>query len=266
MSQKKILIASTNQGKILEFKNFFNNNYNVISLTDLECYELHKPKDIDEKYNLFCQNSFLKMYETCVYLAKYQKNLTATNIDFIVVDDSGLSVPRLKFQPGVNSAYFAGKPRSDDKNRQKLKQAVLQETGTTKSKIEAFFVSVLCVLNQIQFAKMLEIKNIDNFFQQHESFFSGLELMFMNDINISLFEKNFSIYSNLFQQQEIFIDIAVGACKGFVGTVENSSGFGHGYDSMFYLNKQEDKTFATISNEAKNLLSHRGAAARAIKF
>jgi len=43
-----------------------------------------------------------------------------SQVDGVLVDDSGLCIPAFDYAPGVHSATFGGEPRSDGKNNEKL--------------------------------------------------------------------------------------------------------------------------------------------------
>lgn len=100
--KKKLLIASTNPGKIKEFKT-------ILSLFD---GVLLTPKDLDlslkveETGDTYAKNAHLKA------LAYLQ----ATGLPTIA-DDSGLEVKALDGAPGIYSARFSPKPNATDADR-----------------------------------------------------------------------------------------------------------------------------------------------------
>ena len=104
----KIVIATSNKGKIQEMVNAFKNlSIELISLAELpEKY----PEPIEDG-NTFKENSLIK--------AKYYQQQTGMAC---LADDSGLEVEALDGAPGVYSARFAGESASDDDNNTKLKQ------------------------------------------------------------------------------------------------------------------------------------------------
>ena len=67
----------------------------------------------------------------------------------------------------------------------------------------------------------------------------------------------------------VFIDkkgrkfVVNGECKGYIGFEEKGEN-GFGYDSIFYCDNL-NKTFAELSSEEKNKISHRGIALRKIR-
>lgn len=101
---RKIVLASNNQGKIREFKNIFQKyNVEIIPQQDLEV------PDVDEPFYTFIENSLHKAR----HCAKHT-GLPA------LADDSGLCVTALNGAPGVYSARYAGEPKSDQANIDKL--------------------------------------------------------------------------------------------------------------------------------------------------
>ena len=104
----KIVIATSNRGKIQEIINAFKDMpVELISLADLpEKY----PEPVEDG-DTFEANSLIK--------AKYYQQQTGMAC---LADDSGLEVEALDGAPGVYSARFAGESASDDDNNTKLKQ------------------------------------------------------------------------------------------------------------------------------------------------
>lgn len=104
----KIVIATSNKGKIQEMVNAFKDlPVELISLADLpEKY----PAPVEDG-NTFKANSMLK--------AKYYQQQTGMAC---LADDSGLEVEALGGAPGVYSARFSGESASDADNNAKLKR------------------------------------------------------------------------------------------------------------------------------------------------
>jgi len=100
----KIIVASSNKGKIKEIKRFFN-NFEIVSFS-----ELIEPFEIEENGKSFKENAIIK--------AKTIYEKLPGNI--ILADDSGISVDVLDGIPGIYSARFAGKGASDKDNLFKL--------------------------------------------------------------------------------------------------------------------------------------------------
>ena len=114
----KIVIATSNRGKIQEMINAFKDlPVELISLVDLpEKY----PEPVEDG-DTFAANSLIK--------AKYYQQHTGMAC---LADDSGLEVEALGGAPGVYSARFSGKNASDADNNVKLQQE-LQGLGRESS-------------------------------------------------------------------------------------------------------------------------------------
>ena len=114
----KIVIATSNRGKIQEMINAFKDlPVELISLVDLpEKY----PEPVEDG-DTFEANSLIK--------AKYYQQHTGMAC---LADDSGLEVEALSGAPGVYSARFSGESASDADNNAKLKQE-LQGLGRESS-------------------------------------------------------------------------------------------------------------------------------------
>ena len=99
----KIVIASSNQGKIKEFQSYFD-SFGLILIPQKEM----GVSDIEETGKTYVENSILK--------ARHASKVTGLPA---IADDSGLSVEYLDGQPGIYSARFSG-PGSDDKKNRDL--------------------------------------------------------------------------------------------------------------------------------------------------
>ena len=102
---KEIIIATKNAGKAKEFQAMFlDYGYTVKTL-------LNYPEvpEIEETGTTFEENAILKA-ET---LSKLLNTI-------VISDDSGLIVDALNGAPGVYSARYAGEPKSDERNMDKL--------------------------------------------------------------------------------------------------------------------------------------------------
>jgi len=101
---KKIVLASNNQGKLKEF-------YQILSPLGVELHsqsEFEVP-EADEPFFSFVENALAK--------ARHASKLTGLPA---LADDSGICVNALQGAPGVFSARYAGEPKSDLRNNQKL--------------------------------------------------------------------------------------------------------------------------------------------------
>lgn len=101
----KIWVATTNQGKLLEFRNLLHGKAEIHSLNELRVYT-PPPETADS----FAGNARIKA-----------KALRAVvNDGWVVADDSGLEVEGLGGLPGIHSARYAGEHARDSENVAKL--------------------------------------------------------------------------------------------------------------------------------------------------
>ena len=100
----QLVFASNNKNKIKEIQLLVPNTIQVLSLEDIGCTE-----EIPETASTIEGNAILKAnYIT----KKYGYDCFA--------DDSGLEVDALNGEPGVFSARYAGEPKNDENNMDKL--------------------------------------------------------------------------------------------------------------------------------------------------
>lgn len=104
----EIIFCSANEKKKVEIQQKVGNIYTIKNLNDLGYTE-----DIPETADTFAGNALLKAE---FGFKKYGKPCFS--------DDSGLEVEALNNEPGVYSARYAGEPRSDERNMDKLLQAL----------------------------------------------------------------------------------------------------------------------------------------------
>ena len=101
----KIIVASNNQKKIKEIKAILEPlNIEVLSLKDMNI-----DVDPEETGSSFIENAFIKAEEI----------FKIVNLP-VIADDSGLEVDALNGAPGIYSARYAGEPKDDEKNLEKL--------------------------------------------------------------------------------------------------------------------------------------------------
>lgn len=105
---RTIILASSNEHKIKEFKEIFSND-RVLSLKDIDYTE-----EIEENGKTFLENALIKAKTISAYLKK--KNIDAS----VIADDSGLCVNALNGMPGIYSARYAGGHGNNKENRNKL--------------------------------------------------------------------------------------------------------------------------------------------------
>ncbi len=179
----KLVFASSNNHKINEIKKLLPENIELLGLNDIQCFD-----EIPETAETIEGNAILK--------ANYIKNNYGLNC---FADDSGLEIEALNGQPGVYSARYAGEPKDDNKNIDKV---LLNLDNQTNRK--ANFKTVICL--------------------------------------------------NLNDKQYLFTGIVNGS---IINEKKGDNGFG--YDPIFVANGF-DKTFAQMTFEEKNQISHRAKA------
>jgi XTP/dITP diphosphohydrolase len=122
LKNNKVLLASSNQGKIREFKKIFK-GFDFISQEDL---------GIDDAVE-----DGISFFENALKKARHGSNKSGL---FTVADDSGLVVPGLDYEPGIYSARYAGEGASDKDNRDKI---IDQLNKKNVSSLDAFYICVL---------------------------------------------------------------------------------------------------------------------------
>ena len=185
MFDKTLILATRNQGKILEFRKLLSGF--DIGIKGIE--EFGPIPVVDEDGETFEDNAYKKAY------------FTAKVLGFpALADDSGLNVLALNGAPGVYSARYAGPAATDEDNNLKL---LAEMKGKTDRR--AYFESVIVIAVP-----------------------RGPALTY------------------------------IGRCEGLIAE-EPRGDEGFGYDPLFYY-PPEKKTFAQMTQEEKNRVSHRGKA------
>jgi XTP/dITP diphosphohydrolase len=137
-NELKIILASGNKGKLSEIKD------NLLDFEIVPYFELIQKIDIDEDKNTFEGNAIKKAM--CIY-EKMKSMMNET--DYILSDDSGISVDILNAEPGVHSARYANKnknePNASDSENVKFLLKNLKSKNTSSS--PAFYTAVLVLVN-----------------------------------------------------------------------------------------------------------------------
>lgn len=110
---KKLVIASNNPGKLREIDRILQ----PLGLEILPQSAFNIP-EVEEPYCTFIENCLTKARH-----ASEHSGLPA------LADDSGICVDALNGAPGVYSARFAGEPKSDQRNNEKLIELLQHETN-----------------------------------------------------------------------------------------------------------------------------------------
>ena len=122
---QKLVLASGNSGKLREFAELLAPlNFQLVPQADFAVPEA------DEPHPSFIENALAK--------ARHAARLTGLPA---LADDSGLVVPALGGAPGVHSARYAGEPKDDARNNQKLVAALTNATDR-----RAHYVAVLVLV------------------------------------------------------------------------------------------------------------------------
>jgi XTP/dITP diphosphohydrolase len=125
----KLLIATTNSGKVAEFTEFLSAWPGVVlGLGDLP----HPLPDVEETGATFAENALLK--------ADYYYGQTGL---LTLADDSGLEVDALAGRPGVYSARFAG---ADATDADKIAKLLVELRGVPAPERTAQFVCVVALV------------------------------------------------------------------------------------------------------------------------
>lgn len=126
----ELLFASANKNKIKEIRAILPAGYNLLGLEDAGIFE-----EIPEPGATIKENSWLKARYVAEKLAAAGKSIS------VFADDSGLEVEALGNAPGVYSARYAGIPKSDAANNQKLLKELAPEANRN-----ARFVTVITLI------------------------------------------------------------------------------------------------------------------------
>jgi len=101
---QKLVFATNNKHKIHEVAPLIKSHFEILSLSDIECFE-----EIEEPHETLIDNAFEKAR---FIFKKYNLNCFA--------DDTGLEIDALGGEPGVYSARYAGEHCSFNDNVQKV--------------------------------------------------------------------------------------------------------------------------------------------------
>lgn len=124
---RKIVIASNNPGKLAEF-------VALLAAFDFEAVPqaAYGVAEANEPYVTFLENA----------LAKARHASAATGLPALA-DDSGICALALGDAPGVHSARYAGEPRSDARNNQKL----IAELKSHSDRRAYYYCALVLVMN-----------------------------------------------------------------------------------------------------------------------
>lgn len=109
---KKLVIASNNKGKLREIGELL-----APLAIDVAPQSEFNISEADEPHFTFVENALAK--------ARHASRCSGLPV---LADDSGICVSALGGAPGVNSARYAGEPKSDERNNLKLIEALRNQT------------------------------------------------------------------------------------------------------------------------------------------
>ena len=136
---RRLVIATKNAKKLHELRRYLRGvKLEVVSLT-----EFPKPPRFVENAHTFRENAAKK----ALVVSRF------TGGGLALADDSGLCVRALKGEPGVRSARFAGKGKSDTQNVAKLLRFL---EGLSASKRTAAFVCAVAIVDKGKVVKVIE--------------------------------------------------------------------------------------------------------------
>ncbi len=127
----KIVLATSNKGKIKEFKEY---------LKDFEVYSFNEVMDefeIEETGTTFKENAIIK--------ARAIFNKLTDKNTIVISDDSGISVPILNNEPGIYSARYAGMPADVKKNLELLVKNIKEKKA---EKTPAYYTACICIITK----------------------------------------------------------------------------------------------------------------------
>lgn len=122
---KSLWVATTNQGKLNEFRNLMGGSVDLHSVNELKVYSAPP-----ENGKTFEENARIK--------ARTLKAMRPG--EWVVADDSGLEAEGLLGMPGIHSARYAGEKASDAENVAKLLKMIQIRSAANRN---ARFVCVL---------------------------------------------------------------------------------------------------------------------------
>ena len=115
MNKKILCIATRNADKLREMEPFLKDAWEVKSSDEYPHLE-----EVEETGDSFLANATLKAVST-----------SASILDYVLADDSGLECDALDGAPGVFSARYGGIPSSSEQNNAKLLQELARVNATT---------------------------------------------------------------------------------------------------------------------------------------
>ena len=136
---RQLVIATKNKKKLRELRRYLK----TVKLDVVSLAEFPKPPRIVENGHTFKDNAAKK----ALVVSRF------TGGGLTIADDSGLCVKALAGAPGIKSARFAGKGKSDIQNTAKILKLL---DGLPASKREAKFVCAVAIADKGRLVKHIE--------------------------------------------------------------------------------------------------------------
>jgi len=264
----KIFVCTGNAGKLAEFRACLRAcglegggpSVEVLGIRELEVSSGLRYAEPPEDSDLFLANAFTKFKAARGFLglvAAKQAQRPSDLASRILVDDSGLCVPALAFAPGVHSANFGGLPRDDAKNRAALRARI---AAAGADRLDAFFVC---------YVLLADVKDVGDVDEGTGAAAAQIERETLErNVHLPLAVRACAARTPCGGVAAELgpVSIGFGFCSGSVAVTEQAhiEGAGHGYDAMFYPVGSPGLSFASVPMEAKNAVSHRAEALRAL--
>ena len=232
----KILVASTNPGKLKELREMLGGDIEWVGLSDFPGVS-----EIEEDGQTFAENARKK----AIGYAK------ATSL-WTLADDSGLVIDALGGQPGVMSARFSGflPQRHEDTKGKKIKAKPL----TTPSDEKRVTSDERQIIDHKNMAKVLKL--LEGVPKEKRT------ARFMCCLCLAAPPEPETKSGGRASPEKVLIETS-GKLEGLIiDTPAGENGFG--YDPIFFV-PESNKTVAQMTSEEKNAISHRGNAIRSLK-
>jgi len=190
--------------------------------------------DPEETGTSFHENALLKANELYALLEKARPALYSPG-DLIIADDSGICVDALDGRPGIYSARYAGKGNNEEKTSRRDEEA---QRGIQEKKVSSNTKKL-----EASERNALLLDELGDAADRKARFVCAMVLMYHPD--------------RLFIAQE--------TVEGeIVKDMEHAKGAGgFGYDPILFI-PELGRTTAELSDEEKNMISHRGKAGKII--
>lgn len=218
-----LLLATRNAHKVQEIRSILGDRFRYSTLVDFP----NAPAVVEDAAT-FAGNATKKAVELAKWMSTVQSPQSTVKTDvqvFVLADDSGLEVDALNGAPGVHSARFAmsdtiGSGNASDEDNRTKLLHLMKDVSLEKR--TARFRCVIALTPLVR--------------EENEN-------------------TSPVCYAN---EAELRTELFDGACEGRIGLEPRGQG-GFGYDSLF-IPVGCEQTFAELTEEIKNRLSHRGKA------